>query len=102
MVNRPCRCNGFHNVSSSAECTNRQPAPDDFANTCQVWRHIEIALGAMIVDAQAGHDLINNKQRTVFVCDAAYIVYKVWLRRNNAHIAGDRLNNDSRDLLAVV
>ncbi len=101
---RACLINGTaggdvsHDVAAPAIGRDGQAAADDFAEGGEVGQYVVQLLSAAGRHAEASHDLIEDKQRTVLAGDAAQGFEIAGLGRNAAHIAADGLDNDRRDL----
>ena len=80
-------------------CADRQTAADHFPQRRQIGANAEQCLSAAGVHAKPRHHFIENEQRAVISRDLAERGEKALGRWNAAHIAGDRLDDDGRDLL---
>ena len=59
-------------------------------------------LHAAARDAAAGHDLVEDRDRAVLLAEANDRLEEARLRRNDAHVADDGLDDDRGDLLAAL
>src|SRR5699024_6835325 len=86
------RCNALHDVTSSAVSTDRQSAADDFSEACEVRGNSVMALGAVIPYPEACHDFIEDQESAVVLCNLADKIKIAFHRRNDSHVAGNRLH----------
>jgi hypothetical protein len=77
-------------------------AADDLAETDEVRGDAVAGVRAAEGDAKARHDLVEDQQRAVLAAQRAQPLEVARSRRDAAHVAGDRLDDDRRDLAGVV
>ncbi len=90
-----------HDLPAAAERRQRQPAADDLPEDRQVGPDAVALLGAAAGDAKAGDHLVEHEQRARDVAERAQRLQEAGLRRDAAHVAGHRLDEDRREVLAV-
>ncbi len=87
-----------HDVGSAAERRNRRTAPHDLSERRQVRYDAGPALRAVEAEAKPRHDFVENQQRTASPRTIAQPLEESRFRRNEAHIGGDRLDQDRREI----
>ena len=91
----------LHDLALAAERADREAAADDLAERGEVRRDAVELLRAAERDAEARDDLVEDEHDAVLVAQRrAAPARKPGLRRDDAHVAGDRLDDDRRDLVA--
>ncbi len=84
----------------TAKCTHRHTATNDFAQASQVGSHAIALLRAATTNPKTSHHLVKNQYRAVFVTNIAQALQKAIDRRNTVHVAGNRLNNNTGNIIA--
>jgi hypothetical protein len=102
LVDRAGRRHLAHQVAAAAEGAGRQAAADHLAEGGQVRPDAEQLLGAAPGHPEAGHHLVEDEERAVAVAQRAQPLEIAGLRRHQAHVAGDRLDEDGGDLAAAL
>ena len=90
-----------HHLGAAAERRERQAAADDLAEDRQVGQDAEALLRAAARDAEAGDHLVEDEQRAARRRRAPQRLEEARRRRDDAHVPGDRLDEDRRQPLAV-
>ena len=102
LVDVADRREALHQLGPAAERRRRQPAADDLAEDRQVGRDAVALLRAAAGDAEAGDHLVEDEQRAARVAERPQRLEEAGRRRDDAHVAGDRLDEDRREPLAVL
>ncbi len=84
----------------AAEGAHREAAADDLAERGEVGRDAVALLRAAERHAEAGDDLVEDEHDAVRVAQVAQTLQEALGGRHDAHVAGDRLDDDRRDLVA--
>ena len=92
----------LHQLGAAAERGRRQAAADDLAEDRQVGHHAEALLRAAAGDAEAGDHLVEDEQRAARVAEQPQRLEEAGRRRDDAHVAGDRLDEDRGEPLPVL
>jgi hypothetical protein len=79
----------------------RQAATHDLAERDEISGDAVASLRSRPPDTKPRHHLVENEERTVRFAPRAEAFEKACLRRDAAHVAGDRLDDDRRNLLGV-
>ena len=87
--------------AAAAERREREAAADDLPEDRQVGPDAEALLRAAAGDAEAGDHLVEDEQRARGVAERAQRLEEPGLRRDAAHVPGDRLDEDRGEVLAV-
>ena len=88
----------LHQIGPTADRTDRETTADHLAEARQVGRHVVLRLGAARPDPEAGDHLVEDEQRTDTVALGTQPVEEARRRCDDAHVRGDRLDDDRRDL----
>ena len=91
----------LHQLGATAEGRERQTAADDLAEDGQVGQDAVALLRAAARDAEAGDHLVEDEQRAGRVAQLPQRLEEAGLRRNDAHVARDRLDDDRGEPLPV-
>ena len=91
----------FHHVGPAAEGREREAAAHDLPQDRQVRRDAEALLRTAARDAEARDHLVEDEQRARGVRQRAERVEEAGLGRDDAHVPGDRLDEDRGEALAV-
>ena len=91
-----------HDPGRGAIGRGGQAAADDLAQGRQVGRDSVPSLGTAVGDPEAGHDLVEDEHRAVLLGQLAEGLEVAGPGRDQAHVAGDRLEQDRGDLPAVM
>ena len=91
----------LHQLGATAERREREAAADDLAEDRQVGPHAVQLLRPAARDPEAGDHLVEDEQRARRVAERAQRLEEAGLRRDDAHVPGDRLDQDAREPLAV-
>ena len=89
----------LHHLAPAADGADRQAAADHLAERREVGRHVVLGLGAAGVEAEPGDHLVEDQQRADPVALGAQAVEEPGLRGDDAHVGGDRLDDDGGDRL---
>ena len=92
----------MHDLPFAAIRADGQSAADHLAQRGQIGLDIVKRLRATLVDAETCHHLIEDQDRAFALGDPSQAFQKSRLRRDNAHIAGHRLDDDARDLVGII
>ena len=87
-------------LPSPAVRTNGQPTADHLAEGREVGRYTVARLRAAGVDAEAGHDLVKQKECSGVPRETAKPLQESGPRRHEPHVARDGFDNDGRDVFA--
>jgi hypothetical protein len=87
--------------SVSAERRSGHAAADDLAEHRQVRRDPVALLGSAVGDAEARHHLVEHQQGAAVVARLAQALEEPVGGRDTAHVAGDGLDDDAGELVAV-
>ena len=90
-----------HDVGASAECAAGDAAAEDLAEGGEVGGDAVELLGAAEREAEAGHDLVEDKQGSVSLGDLAQALEVAFGGRDGSGVADDRLNDDGGDRVRV-
>ncbi len=101
LINRPQRRNLLHQLPPATVSAHRQAAADNLAKADQIRLHAENTGRRMIIQAEAGNNLVKNQDNAVLRAKAAHLGQKALGRRHHAHIAGHRLHNQAGHLALV-
>jgi len=101
LIDRSGRGEVGHHLRPSAEGRRGQPAAHNFAEGEQVRGDGFQAVPARRRDAESGHHLVADQQRTVARRDSAQAGVEPGLRGHRAHVAGRRLGDHAGDVLAL-
>jgi hypothetical protein len=91
-----------HDVAATAERTDRHSTADDLAQDRQIGSNTEQRLGPAPGETETRHDFIEDQQRAMGVAMSAKRFEKTWLRRNQSHVAHNRLDDDAGDSRAML
>ena len=97
LVHGAQRGDHLHDLPLAAIGADGQAAADDLAQSRQIGRDAVERLRAAAMDAEAGHHLVEDEQRAVCGRHLAQPLQKTVGRRDQAHIAGHRLDDDGGD-----
>ena len=100
LVDRAERRDVRHDVAPAAEHADGHAAADDLAERGEVRLDAVELLRAALRDAEAGHDLVEDQDRAVLRAFLAQGLEEARHRRDAVHVAGDRLDDDARDVRA--
>ena len=87
----------LHDVGAAAVRADRQAAADDLAEAGQIGPDAEERLRAAGRRAEAGDHLVEDQQDAVRVQRSRRPVEEAVGGRHDAHVAGDRLDDDGGD-----
>src|SRR5439155_5277225 len=90
-----------HQLGAAAEGGERQAPAHDLAQDGEIRQDAEPLLRAASGDAEAGDHLVEDEQRPGGVAEAAEQLEEARIRRHDAHVPGDRLDDDRREPFAV-
>src|SRR5260370_23547926 len=91
-----------HQLCGASVRAGRQVAANYFAERRDVWLYAVNRLRPPKRDAEAGHDLVEDQQRAALVADLPQTLQESLRRRDTAHVAGDRLDDDGGDVVAML
>ena len=98
LVDGPERSDLLHDLAPPAVRADGQPAADHLAERRQVGRDAVQRLRAARSDAEAGHHLVEDQQRAVRRRVSSRQPFEeARPRQDEAHVAGDRLDDDGGD-----
>lgn len=100
LVDRAERGDALHDRALAAEAADRHAAADDLAEGGQVGVDAVVRLGAAEGDAEAGHHFVEDQHHAVLVALLAQALEEARRRRYAVHVAGHRLDDDARYLIA--
>src|SRR6266852_2743411 len=100
LVYRAERCDFPHDVAATAECSEGHPPADYLAERDEVRSHSVELLGAPQPDAKARHHFIKNQNGPVPRAVLPNALEKPGLRRDQAHVPGNRLDDHAGDGIA--
>ena len=89
----------LHHVAPPADRPDRQPTTDHLAERREIGGHVVLRLGAARVDAEPGDHLVEHEQGADSIALGAQAVEEPGLRGDDAHVGGDRLDDDGGDRL---
>ena len=92
----------LHQLGAAAERRRRQAAADDLAEDREVGRDAVALLRPAARDAEAGDHLVEDEQRPARVAQRPQRLEEAGGRRDDAHVAGDRLDEDRSEPFAVL
>ena len=101
LIHVPGGSHTAHVLAFAAERPNGQAAADDLAEGGQIGRDAETGLRPAVLGAEAGDHLIHDEQRAVRVAQGPQRLEEAFLRQHEAHVSGNGLHDDRRDVLAV-
>ncbi len=101
LVDRPERRDLLHDVAPAAERADRHPAADHLAEGREVRRDAVEPLCAARADPKAGHHLVEDQHRAVLRAERAQRLQELARPRHEVHVAGHRLDDHRRDLVAL-
>ena len=101
LVDGPRWCELVHHVRPSSESRKRKAAAGDLPEDGQVRRHPVELLGSSARDAEARDDLVEDEQGARGVAERAQRLEEARRRRHDAHVPGDRLDDDRGEAFAV-
>jgi hypothetical protein len=91
----------LHDLALPTIRTDREPTADHFAQRGQVRLDIIERLRAALVDAEARHDFVEDKQAAFARSNCTQSFKKPWQRRDNTHVPGDWFDNDGCNLFGI-
>src|ERR1700680_812513 len=91
-----------HELGAAAISRDRKAAADNFAERGEVRFDFEKLLRRSVVETKTGNDFVDDQQRAILFRDVAKAGEKTWLRRNDAHVGGDRFDDDRGDFVFVL
>ena len=91
----------LHDLPPAAVGTHGQPATDHFAHRRQVGSDPEEALRAVLVHAEARHDLVEAEQRAIALAELLQALEEAPVGLDEARVADDGLEDDPGDLALV-
>ena len=101
LVDRTGRRDQLHDIGAAAIGADRQAAADDLAEAGQVRPDAEHLLRAARRRAKPGDHFVEDEQDAVAIADRAQALQEAVAGRDDPHVAGDRLDDDRGDLVAV-
>ena len=101
LIHRAARRDLFHQRARARVRADRHAAANDLAKGDQIGTHAEVFLRAARRKAEARDDLVKDQEAAVLVAQVAQALQKAVLRRHNAHVRRDRLDDHRRDLSRV-
>ena len=101
LVDGSARSELLHDLGAPAEGGERQAAADDLAEHRQVRQHAEALLRTAARHPEARDHLVEDEQRAGRIAKLPQRLEKAGVRRDDAHVPGDRLDDDGRQALAV-
>jgi hypothetical protein len=101
MVHRAGGRDALHEVAWAAVGADVEAAADDLAHGDEVGRDAHQLLRATGCDAEAGHHLVEDEQHAVLAAEAPQAGEIAGSRQHQPHVAGDRLDEERGDLLAM-
>ena len=99
LIDRPRRRHEPHQIFAAAVRADRQPAADDLSQGRQIRDDAAPCLRAARSDAKTGDHFVEHQHDPVSRADVAQALQKARLRQNDAHVAGDRLDDQRGDLI---
>mmetsp|Transcript_79148 Transcript_79148/g.171047 ORF Transcript_79148/g.171047 Transcript_79148/m.171047 type:complete len:549 (+) Transcript_79148:282-1928(+) len=99
LVHGPSRRNHLHDLLLATVGTHRQATTDDLAHGRDVRSHAEVPLSTTVGDAEAGHDLVEDKEGTVLRGELTETLKELLRGRDEAGVADDGLKNHGRHLV---
>ena len=102
LINGAKGRNAVHDAGRAGVGCDGQAAAYDFAKGGEVGFDAVERLAGAVAQAKAGNDFVQDKERTVFLGELAETGEKVFLRKDNTHVGGNRLNNDGGDFAFVL
>ena len=102
LVDVADRREALHQLGPAAERRSGQAAADDLAEDRQVRHDAEALLRAAARDAEAGDHLVEDEQRAARVAEQPQRLEEAGRGRDDAHVAGHRLDEDRGEALAVL
>ena len=101
LVDGARRRDELHQIGASAVGADRQAAADDLAETGEIRLDAEDLLRAAGRSAESRDHLVEDEQRAVADRQIAQAGEEAIARRDDADVAGDRLDDDGGDLIAI-
>ena len=98
LVDRTGRRHLLHDVSPSTVRPDRKAAPQHLAQASEIWGYAVEFLRATTGDPEAGDDFIEDQQAPTVASHVAQSGEEAVRRKDNAHVPGDRLDDDSGNL----
>ncbi len=102
LIDRAERRDLIHQLRAAAVGGGGQPAADDLAEAGQVGLDAVARLGAAPVHAEPGHDLVENQHDPERAGEFAQTLEVTGCRRDDPHVAGDGLDDQSGDFRATI
>ena len=84
----------IHDIRATAKSTYGQSTSDDFTKTGKIWTDAITLLSPSSSNAESGHHLVDDKEGPVLPAEVPEALEIASCRRNAAHVAGNRLQND--------
>ena len=101
LIDRAIRSDAVHDLSLSAVSRCREAAADDLAEAGHIRADMVARLRPVERGTEATHDFIKNEDSAMLFSLCSERFKETLDRRYAAHIARDRLNNDSSDLIPL-
>src|SRR2546423_7827863 len=92
----------IHYLAARAVCADGKAAADDLAERGDVRTHVVKLLRAAACEAKASHHLIEDEKRAVPCRYLTHLLQVAFVRRDAAHVADDRLDDDGGNVRAVL
>ena len=97
----PGRRDEIHQIRSSTVGADRQSAADDLSKARQIRFDLGPGLRTARTGAKSGNDLVEHQQRAMPITQPAECLEKAISRRHDAHVAGDRFDDQCGDFSTV-
>merc|ERR1719313_3215511 len=91
----------LHDVPAAAVGADGQAAANHFAHGGDVGRHAEVLLGAAVVDAETGHDLVEHQQSAVLRRHRSEALEEFLRGRDEAAVAHHRFQDDGSTFMLL-
>ena len=99
LVNGTERREQVHDFRGTGDRAHRHPAADYFPEHDEVRRDAHALGNRAEAEPEPGYNFVTNQQRAVGVRDFGERLERAWVRIDDAHVGGDRLDDHGGDFL---